>query len=297
MINVLNRLPSFIKSRLNKSRSVALVLSSGGARGLAHIGVIEELLKNNYEIKSIAGTSMGAVIGGIYAAGKLQEFKEWACSVDKVKLLRLVDFTFSSQGFIRGDRVLNEIKKMVGHIHIEDLEIPYVAVATDIKEQVEVVFREGDLYEAIRSSMAIPTVFTPNIVDGKELVDGGILNPLPMDLVKRTPGDLLVVVNVNHNGPLPKPIMKKIAKKEKNGWFGSNGSGKTKDKKLGYFDLLMRSFDLTQDRLSDLIIEKHQPDILINISRESSGSFEFYRTKELIEIGKEAFAKRVIKKH
>ncbi|WP_020533957.1 patatin-like phospholipase family protein [Flexithrix dorotheae] len=297
MINLLDRLPSFIKSRLNKSRSIALVLSSGGARGLAHIGVIEELLRNNYQITSIAGTSMGAVIGGIYAAGKLQEFKEWASSVDKVKLLRLVDFTFSSQGFIRGDRVLNEIKKMVGHIHIEDLDIPYVTVATDIKEQEEVIFRKGDLYEAIRSSMAIPTVFTPNIVDGKELVDGGILNPLPMDLVHRTPGDLLVVVNVNHNGPLPKPIMKKIVKNERNGWFGSNGNGKAKDKKMGYFDLLMRSFDLTQDKLSDLIIEKHQPDILINISRESSGSFEFYRTKELIEIGKEAFANRIIKKH
>ena len=140
---------------------ISLVLSGGGARGIAHIGAIEELEKQGFKIKSIAGTSMGALVGGLYALGKMQEYKEWIFTLDKLDIFRLIDFTFNTQGLIRGDRVFNKMKKFIPDMNIEELKIPYAAVATDITNGKEVVFTNGSIYEAIRASIAIPTVFTP----------------------------------------------------------------------------------------------------------------------------------------
>jgi len=286
---------SFLKkaltTRKKKKQNIALVLSSGGARGFAHIGIIEELLKNNFHITSIAGTSMGSIIAGVYAAGKLKEFTDWACSVNRYGLFKLVDFTFSTRGFIKGDRVLNEIKKIVGDINIEELNIPYVAVATDIHHQQEVIFREGCLFEAMRASMAIPTIFTPSELDGKELIDGGILNPLPIGLIERQENDLLVVVNVNANTKHENEIVDASFPSQKNGKVVVHNK---KKRQYGFFDLLTRSFDLTQDKLTDMIIEKHRPDVLINISRNVCSTFDFHRGTEIIQAGREAFKKRII---
>ncbi|MBT34033.1 MAG: phospholipase [Thalassobius sp.] len=290
-------IPQLLKKVLNiktKPQPIALVLSSGGARGFAHIGVINELLKNNFEITSIAGTSMGSIIAGIYAAGKLDEFTEWACSVNRMGLFKLVDFTFSTRGFIRGDRVLNEIKKIVGDLNIEDLNIPYVAVATDIHSQKEVVFREGCLFEAMRASMAIPTIFTPSELNGRELIDGGILNPVPVDLIERHEGDFLVVVNVNANVSDESDIVVQAFPSEKGNEVSKNGKAKKIKRQYGFFDLLTSSFDLTQDKLTEMILEKHKPDILINVSRNVCSTFDFHRGAEIIEVGKEAFKNRII---
>jgi len=162
-------------------KNVALVLSSGGARGLAHIGAIEELERRGYCITSIAGCSMGALIGAMYAAGKLAEVKEWMVQLDKKKILSLVDFSFSLNHLVKGEKVMDALKEIVPDVNIEDLPIPYAAVATDWNSGKEVVFKKGSLYEAVRSSISIPLFFNPVRKGEMLLVDGGLVNGLPLN--------------------------------------------------------------------------------------------------------------------
>ncbi|WP_374440271.1 patatin-like phospholipase family protein [Pseudomonas panipatensis] len=178
------------------SKQVALVLGSGGARGYAHIGVIEELERRGYEIACIAGCSMGSVIGGIYAAGKLREYRDWVESLDYLDVLRLLDVSFRL-GAIRGERVFGKIHEIIGNIDIQDLPIPYTAVATDLTNQQEIWFQEGDLHQAMRASAAIPSLFTPVMQGNRMLVDGGLLNPLPIVPVVSSHTDLIIAVNLN----------------------------------------------------------------------------------------------------
>src|ERR1700744_4930293 len=186
-------------------QKVSLVLSGGGARGMAHIGVIEELEKHGYEIAAIAGTSMGALVGGVYALGKMQVYKDWLCSLDKMKVFSMLDFTFNGEGLLRGDKVFHAMRELMEDKHIEDLPIPYAAVSADILNRKEVVFNKGSVMEAIRASIAIPTVFTPVRTKDGLLVDGGVINNLPIDHVQRSEGDILVVVDVNANVPVEEP--------------------------------------------------------------------------------------------
>jgi NTE family protein len=178
------------------SKKVALVLGSGGARGYAHIGVIEELEARGYEIGCVAGCSMGAVVGGIYAAGKLREYREWTESLDYLDVLRLLDVSFRL-GAIRGEKVFGKIHDLIGEIDIEDLAIPYTAVATDLTNQQEIWFQEGCLHKAMRASAAIPSLFTPVTQGNRMLVDGGLLNPLPIVPVVASHCDLIIAVNLN----------------------------------------------------------------------------------------------------
>ncbi|PIA69698.1 patatin-like phospholipase family protein [Pseudomonas sediminis] len=178
------------------SKKVALVLGSGGARGYAHIGVIEELQARGYEIGCIAGCSMGAVVGGIFAAGKLREYREWTESLDYLDVLRLLDVSFRL-GAIRGERVFGHIQEIVGDVDIENLAIPFTAVATDLTNQQEIWFQEGCLHQAMRASAAIPSLFTPVIQGKRMLVDGGLLNPLPIVPVVSSHCDLIIAVNLN----------------------------------------------------------------------------------------------------
>jgi len=177
-------------------KTVALVLGSGGARGYAHIGVIEEIERRGYRIGCIAGCSMGAVVGGIYAAGKLPLYRQWIESLDYLDVLRLVDVSFRL-GAIRGEKVFGQIRKIVGDINIEDLAIPYTAVATDLTHQQEIWFQEGCLHQAMRASAAIPSLFTPVMQGNRMLVDGGLLNPLPIVPVVSSHCDLIIAVNLN----------------------------------------------------------------------------------------------------
>ncbi|MDH4581343.1 alpha/beta hydrolase [Pseudomonas sp. BN415] len=178
------------------SKRVALVLGSGGARGYAHIGVIEEIEARGYEIACIAGCSMGAVVGGIYAAGKLNHYRDWTESLDYLDVLRLLDVSFRL-GAIRGEKVFGRIRDIVGEINIEDLSIPYTAVATDLTNQQEIWFQEGCLHQAMRASAAIPSLFTPVVQGSRMLVDGGLLNPLPIVPVVSSHCDLIIAVNLN----------------------------------------------------------------------------------------------------
>ncbi|GLZ88883.1 hypothetical protein Pres01_49340 [Metapseudomonas resinovorans] len=178
------------------SKRVALVLGSGGARGYAHIGVIEEIEARGYEIACIAGCSMGAVVGGIYAAGKLHHYRDWTESLDYLDVLRLLDVSFRL-GAIRGEKVFGRIREIVGEINIEELAIPYTAVATDLTNQQEIWFQEGCLHQAMRASAAIPSLFTPVVQGSRMLVDGGLLNPLPIVPVVSSHCDLIIAVNLN----------------------------------------------------------------------------------------------------
>jgi len=288
-------------------KNVALVLSGGGARGIAHIGVIEELLSRGYNISSIAGTSMGSLIGGVYALGKMDVLKEWAYTLDKKKAFSLVDFTMGKQGMVRGDKVFNKMKELIPDANIEDLRIPYAAVAVDIISRKEVVFKRGSLYDAIRASVAIPTVLTPVKSEHGLLVDGGLLNNIPIDHVQRKKRDKLIAVNVNANIPAPPQIIHETDHEEKE----SRYKRKTKEfykhlqkmtigddheeENLGYFNLISRTIEIMTWRIDEFLLECHKPDHLIEISREASAIWDFYKAEELVEQGRRAAIKALDK--
>ena len=178
-------------------KNVALVLSSGGPRGFAYIGAIEALEEHGYTITSIAGTSIGSLVGGIYAAGKLAEFKEWLYSLNAWEVFSLMDLSIGKNHFVKGERIIEAIMEIVPNVNIEDLPIPYRAVATDLYTGREVVFDHGPLFRAIRASISIPSLFRPVKYGLTTLIDGAISNCLPLNRVKRTEGDLLVAFDVN----------------------------------------------------------------------------------------------------
>ena len=177
--------------------TVSLVLGSGGARGYAHIGAIEELVAQGYDIRSVSGASMGALVGGMYAAGQLEAYRDWVSALQRLDVLRLLDWTFTGGGLIKGDRVIEQLRKLIGDIRIEDLPISYTAVAVDLYAQREVWFSRGPLYDAIRASIAIPTVFRPHHYEGRTLVDGGLLNPVPITPTLRDLTDCTIAIDVN----------------------------------------------------------------------------------------------------
>lgn len=280
------------------NQKVSLVLSGGGARGFAHIGVIEELQKNGFDIVSVTGTSMGAVVGGMLALGKLEEFKEWTLSLDKLKVFNLMDFTFSAQGIVKGDRVLNALKEFIPDENIEHLKMWYAAVAVDILKEEEVVFTSGSIFEAIRASIAIPTVLTPVSYNNSLLVDGGVLNNIPINHARRSPDDLLIAVNVNADVPLfQMPVLKPERARKIAGYLNKvqqierylpKANSINKEERIGYFDLINKTIELMIKQMDERTIEKYPPDMVVNISRNSCGLFDFYRAKEMIEAGKYA---------
>lgn len=277
-------------------QKISLVLSGGGARGIAHIGVIEELEKQGYEITSVVGTSMGALVGGVYALGKIDEFKEWMFTLDKKKVFSLVDFSFSTQGLIKGDKVLNTMKDFISDKNIEDLKIPFAAVAADLLNKEEIVFTQGSIYDAIRASISIPTVLTPVKTKNALLVDGGVLNNIPVTHAKRFPDDILIAVNVNAHIPLEKPLVSVIETKNIQTKYLKKIKEFQKhlvkinplnhDDNIGYFELMSKTINLMTHRITQLSLENNPPDLLINISRESAGTYDFFKAEELVEIGR-----------
>lgn len=246
-----------------KKQKVALVLSMGGARGIAHIGVIEELLRHHIEITSIAGSSMGAMVGAMYASGKLDKFKEWLCSWDKKKIWNMADITLSHDGLVKGDRFIKELERIIPDMNIEDLPIPYVAMATDIVQEKEVRFNRGSLHEAIRASISIPMLFRPLRKDNMVLIDGGVLNPLPLKHVKRTAGDILIAVDVNAS---------------------INGGRKMK---MSPYNILTESSRMMMQQITRNQIEHCQPDLLIQMSGNAYDMLEFHHAGTIVEAGVE----------
>lgn len=274
--------------------SVSLVLSSGGARGVAHIGVIEELERQGFEIKSIAGSSMGALVGGIYASGNLQVYKDWMCNLDKKAVFNMVDFTLSANGLVKGNKVIKELKKIVPDENIENLPISFTAVATDIKNKKEVVFQKGSLFDAIRASISIPTVFKPYKLDGMILIDGGVVNPLPINRVKRRKDDIIIAVDVSAPYSTINKSSEELSLKPENSelsYFsflmkkGFMFLPKVIDNQLNYYTLLSQCGSLMLQQISAMTMEMYPPDILIQIPINSYGPYHFYKSEEIIEAG------------
>jgi len=277
-------------------QKVALVLGSGGARGTAHIGVIREIVKQGYEISSISGSSMGALVGGIYASGKLDEYESWLCSLSKINMFNLVDFTLSKKGIIKADKVLKKIQTFIPDQNIEDLPIKFAAVTTDLHNNREVVLTEGSLFEAIRASISIPLVITPAVKNETLFVDGGVLNPVPVNRVFRHEGDILIAVNVNAQIPNQTSIshnsewryFEKLAHGKLKRFQKKMSKLVTLNKKdsMGYFNLIGETTYLMLSQISKLTLEMNPPDLVIEVSRHACGAFDFYKAKELIELGK-----------
>ena len=278
-------------AELVKTKNVALALSSGGARGLAHIGAIEELEAQGYHISSIAGCSMGALIGGVYAAGKLNEFREWMKTIDRKKMLGLIDFSLSFNHIVKGTRIIEAIMEFVPDVNIEDLPIPYCAVATDLKAGREVMFRKGSLFKAIRASISLPSFYEPVMLNDMILIDGGIINPLPLNRVKRQTGDILVGVDVSgHDYKAQWDELHRLTEMQK-----SVKSLKTKildmlipdNIEFNYYTVLSRASSLMIRQNSILMAQLTKPDVLIDIQMNRYGTFDFDKSEKLIAIGKQ----------
>lgn len=277
---------------------MALVLSTGGARGLAHIGAIDELLERGYNIRSVAGTSMGALVGGMYAAGRLEDFREWMLTVDRKRILSLLDFSIGQNHIVKGDRIIEAMKSVVPDVRIEDLKIPYCAVATDVVSGTEVVFNHGSLYEAIRASISLPLFFSPVRIDDKILVDGGLVNPLPLNRVKRDRHDLLVAVNVSghdYRGQLELRKMIREQQSEKSRFMALVNKFLPDDNGMNYYTLLNRSTSIMINRNAQLQLKLTPPDVLVDIPMNRYDTFDFDKMERLAAIGRTKMKKALDK--
>ena len=342
--------------KTGKGKTVALTLGSGGARGYAHIGAIEVLVERGYKIAAISGCSMGALIGGMYAAGKLKEYKDWVTGLGQFDVIKLLDLTFSSIGAIRGEKVFSIVREILGDTRIEDLPIPFTAVATDLLAHKEIWFQEGPLDKAIRASIAIPSVVTPLVLDGRVLVDGAVLNPLPIIPTISAHADLIMAVNLaGEEEQLQRIPDAALTPAEDTGgdmeewmdalrdkasrWFDwdalkalTNRKGsedetpeqkisreiakKSQEKAIeakapvpadhpdaekreehdtidwdklgiGKFDVMNLTIETMQSALVQYKIAGYPPDLLINIPKNASRSYDFHKAPELIQLGRE----------
>ena len=277
-------------AELVKSKNVALALSSGGARGLAHIGAIEELEAQGYHISAIAGCSMGALIGGVYAAGKLEEFRNWMKTIDRKKMLELTDFSLSLNHLVKGSRIIEAIMEFVPDMPIEDLPIPYCAVATDLKAGREVVFDKGSLFEAIRASISLPSFYEPVQRDDMILIDGGVINPIPLNRVQRQPGDILVGVDVSgHDYKAQWEKKQALVERRKR---DKSLKAQILDKLIpdnldfNYYTVLSRTSSLMIRQNSILMAQLTHPDMLIDIQMSRYGSFDYHLSEKIIAVGR-----------
>ena len=294
------------------SKNVALVLGSGGARGLAHIGAIEALEEHGYTITSIAGCSMGSIIAGMYAAGQLKEAKEWFLQVDKQLILRMMDINvLSGNSLVKGQRIIRELEKVVPDRPIESLNIPCTIVASDMMSTEETVFRSGSLFEAVRASISIPLFFQPVQIGQRLLIDGGILNPLPLHTVERTEGDILVAMDISGKDSMPveQEIPDSIDVEGKLAEIKSKGIPvpKSWEHQLRQFGKrvdeyrLKRANDLGRnvnffgilDRMSDMQIQQNTllalrltpPDVHAVMRQYAFNTFDFDKAEEIIQEG------------
>ncbi len=294
------------------AKNVALVLGSGGARGLAHIGGIEALEERGYTITSIAGCSMGSIIAGMYAAGQLKKAKEWFLSVDKQLILRMMDINLlSGNSIVKGERIIAELEKVVPDRPIEQLNIPCTIVATDMIHSDEVLFRTGSLFEAVRASISIPLFFKPVQIGKRLLIDGGILNPLPLHVVERTPGDILVAADISGKDSLPieevyEPIdvEGKLAEVKKSGipvpksWEQQlrllgrrvdhilEQRAKDLGRKVSFVSLLDRMSDIQIQQNTLLSLQLTPPDVHSVMRQYAYNTFDFDKAEQIIADGK-----------
>jgi NTE family protein len=281
-----------------RAKTVSLVLGAGGARGLAHIGAIQWLTDNGYDIRSIAGSSMGALIGGIYAAGKLEVYAKWVVALERMHVVRLLDPAFGRGGLFKGERVMSVLRALIGEFQIEELPLAFTAVATDIATGEEVWLREGKLFDAIRASIATPLVFTPFDHGDRKLLDGALVNPVPIAPTLDDETDLTVAVDLSgvaEEWPAPvviEPIPDGNPYREKIGAFveSTDLSRRSALPARGIIDIAFASMEAMQNTIARLRLAAYSPDVLVEIPRNACGFHEFWRAEELIALGRERTA-------
>lgn len=299
---------------MGKKLQVALVLGSGGARGYAHIGVLDALHDRGFEVVAVAGSSMGAIVGGIFAAGKLDDYRDWVTGIGQFEMLRLLDLSLSKPGTLRGEKVFGKVRSLVGNVHIEDLPIRYTAVAVDLIARREVWFQRGSLDLAMRASGANPGLFPPVESEGRLLIDGGVLNPLPMAPTAASSADLVIAVSL-HGAALPAqppeladddpPLIDRIRSRTSravdreirailHSHTRTDGDSATDDvaprrqtrSALGKFDVVQLSLETMQSALTEHKLAGYRPDVLVNVPKNACRSLDFHRATELIALGR-----------
>lgn len=261
-------------------KEIVLVLGGGGAKGLAHIGTINALHELGYTIKEVVGTSIGALVGGIYCAGGLDALEKHMLGMSKTDYLRLVDITIGKEGWVKGDKLFEIIRKeIVADVEICDLDVAFTAVATDLKTHDAVALNSGSLFEAIRASISIPDFFTPVYKEDMKLVDGGILSPLPLEFVSNKD---LPVIAVNLSG---KPQTLNINEKKEKKRFPLISQLPLPSFKIASMDILISSFELMMMKICQQSILHYHPDFVVDIPWNSCLFHEFYKGKEQIELG------------
>ena len=278
--------------------TVSLVLGSGGARGLAHIGVIHYLEEQGYRIRSVSTCSIGAVIGGVYAAGKLDEYEGWVRAIDRMDILSLLDVSWEQSGLVKGERIIDTLRGLVGDRDIQDLPVRYTAVAADIRREKEIWIQSGSLFDAMRASMSLPLFFTPFVLDGTRLVDGGVLNPVPIAPTFSDRTDLTIAVNLGGRVQPSARRRRTPAREDEatsrlhaviRSFIARLGEPRERgEERLSAYDVVHQSFDAMQATISRQKLAAYPPDCTITIPRSACGILEFDRAAEMIELGYEA---------
>lgn len=247
-------------------KNISLVLSGGGARGLGHIGVLEVLDQHGYRVHSISGSSMGSLVGCLYAQGKMEDFKQWIMQLNRMQVIRLLDFSLSRRGIIKGDKMFAKMAQLFPLGNLEDMNIPVNVIATKLFANETVCLNKGDAYKAIRASMSNPSIFAPIELENEVLVDGGILNNIPIEFAKRQKKDLLVVVDVNAFIPFHEE--------------------RPKLNRTTYFNVMNQTISLLIESNARDSLKRFPPDILIQMSRRSCDIFDFFAAERQIEYGR-----------
>jgi len=284
-----------------EKKTVSLALGSGGARGLAHIGAINWLNGRDYEIQSISGSSIGALIGGIYAIGKLDVYSRWVRALNRADVIRLLDFAYSRTGLFSGERIMQKLKDMLGDARIEDLPISFTAVTTDIDNGREVWINRGSLFDAIRASIAIPSVFTPVKYHGRTLVDGGVLNPVPIAPTMRDITDLTIAISLSGKEVSQRelftqhPEPQKPEKQSQRGIqnfidsiqnvLNLENARDEEDSIPDVVDLMTRSLESMQNTIARFKLAAYNPNYLLEVPANACAMFDFHRAEELIDLG------------
>jgi NTE family protein len=283
-------------------KTVSLILGSGGARGLAHIGVIQELLSSEYQIQSICGCSMGALVGGVFAAGKMDEFESWVRAIRKRDVISLLDIAWDKNGLVKGDKIINTLIDLIGDRTIESLPISFTAVAADVQNEKEIWLNTGSLFDAIRASISLPLFFTPVPYKDGYLVDGGVLNPVPIAPAFGHGADLIVAVNLGgavetqrSNCPaydaedeISNSLQDKVAQflgGLKDSVLGLNSNHGAYNH--GAYNVANESFDAMQSTIARQKLAAYPADVTIEIARNACGTLEFERAAEMIALGRE----------
>jgi NTE family protein len=281
-------------------KTVSLVLGSGGARGLAHIGVIRVLTERGYRITSVADRTAGALVGGIYAAGKLDEYEAWVRGLRKLDMVNMVDIAWEGGGLVRGDRIIRKMIALVGDRQIEDLPIRFTAVATELESGKEVWLSRGPLFQAIRSSCSLPLFFTPVRFRENLLVDGGVVNPVPIAPVFDDPTDLTVAVNLGGKPrkkvppaigePAPEPANEPEDAGALKQWLSRarDMAPSRSGPEIGAYDVAYKAFDAMQGTIARYKLASYPPDLVIEIPRDAASTFDIDRAAEMIELGRKA---------